>query len=135
MALKMVVTTRKNMARTWEQRMRIAPPLLRQAVGKNTRLVFQRRKQLLEETIYQRAPVDRPLTGNLKDSEYVQQLGNVARIGNRAPYAQIRHDMTGQSAKYGHDKTSRWAERAVQETAGERHANVRAAMRRILSQG
>ncbi len=130
--MRAVYTTRARPAKNWEQRMQIAPTRLRQAVGKNTALVAQARKRIMDATIYHRPPTDRPLTGRLKRSETVAMSGTVARIRNTAPYAQKRNDATGISKSYPHDMTSNWAGRAVQETARERSKNVRAAMREIM---
>jgi hypothetical protein len=128
--MRAVYTSQKNMAQEWRQTMSRTPGELRRAVGQNTSLVFQSRRKLMNETIYTRAPTERPLTGRLRRSEKVEMAGNVARIKNTAPYAQGRNDATGTSKSFPHDMTSDWAGRSVSGTVAQRRANVRAALRR-----
>jgi hypothetical protein len=133
--MQAVYTTRKNMAQSWRQRATRMPQALRVAVGANTSLVFQKRGEIMDETIYDRSPTERPLSGDLRKGERVRMRGNVAEISNVEPYAQRRNDATGRSKTYGHDLTSDFAGRAVRETAAERRANVKRALRVGLSDG
>lgn len=109
------------------------PGKVRAAHGKCGSIVFQKRAEILDETIYERGPQDRPLTGNLKKSEYISFMGNEIRIGNKALYASYRGElMEGTSVVYGHDLESRFASRALIETKEEREKIMKAAVQSAL---
>lgn len=130
---KSTFTTNRSMAATYELRARSVAGGMRRAHGQAASLVFKKRAQLLEETIYRRPALknakNRVLTGNLKRSESLAIAGNAFIVTNTAPYANRRHRMTGTSKLFGHDLRSFWAGRAMQETSSQRMAILRAALR------
>lgn len=128
-------SNRKNIAQSFRTKMAVAPPMLRACNGRRVSRIARARKDLMENKVYQRAPLDRPLTRNLIDSENIRFRGVIAEISNSAPYAQIRNDEEGTSVLYGHDKELHFAEGAVEETRDANLADTRATMRQIMASG
>lgn len=133
MNVKSVFTSNRPMAATYELRTAYVVGGLRKAHGQAASVEYQKRKQLLRETIYNRQQVTTPpptrvLTGRLQRSERLVMAGNVARLENTAPYAKHRHNMSGTSKLYGHQLDSFWAGRAHQYTTSQRNAIYRRAI-------
>lgn len=107
------------------------PLEMRRGLGQCARLTRAARLQIMKATIYERPPW-RPFTYRLLDSEFIEWHGNAVIIGNRASYAQTRHDMVGISKMYGHDLESHWATKAIIATHEERLLILQAAQSRSM---
>lgn len=122
------------MAAAYRLRATMCAPVMRACQGRQASRVAQARKEILQRKVYNRGDTSRPLSGRLLASERIRFRGPVAEISNVAPYAQIRNDMTG-TAKDGHDLELGFAQGAIEQTAPQNRADVRAAMRSIMASG
>jgi hypothetical protein len=134
MSVRSVFTSNRSMRTDYFLKAARVAGGLRAALGEAASVEFQERRRLLDETIYNRVQVTTPppkrvLTGRLRRSERIVMAGTVAKLQNTAPYARIRHDMTGRSKLYGHKLDSFWAGRAHQRTVSRRAAIFRRALR------
>lgn len=137
-ALSSAFTSSRSMAATFEVRAHILVGEMRRAHGRAGSIVFQARKRIMKETIYDRKqvigpPPKRKLTGNLYRSEKIVMAGDTIRFDNTAKYAHLRHAMSGTSKLYGHKLDSFWAARAMQQTAATRAKIYRDALAVVWS--
>ena len=121
-----------RMAERFEQRASKLPSGMRQALGQCTSLVFQKRKELIQTTIYKRGP-ERPFTYNLMNSEYIKFEGPVGVVGNSAVYAEWRGETMEGTSVLGYDKSSKYASTAVAQTASMRKKILKTALKRAMS--
>ena len=127
--------SRKNMATSFRIKATVCRGALRACQGRQVSSVAGARKEILEEKVYRRGDISRPLTRNLINSERIRFRGNVAEISNSAPYVGIRDAATGESELYGHDLELDFAKGAVEKTRVERLADARATVRAVMNAG
>jgi hypothetical protein len=127
------------MAHVYEIRAASVRGEMRKALGAQGKVVYDERKEIMQETIYDREAVfnadKRKLTRRLIDSERIQFAGPRVRLSNIAPYARKRSQMSGISKTFGHKLDSFWPGRAMQQTSARRRAIDLVAIRRAWQRG